>query len=565
MVPMPNPKSPTEPVPAAVVDSEPTLAPVVTQANADATFVTPSPFAGPLPTTPAESISPSPFAPHPVVTGETHFTPAPAQEDPPPATWRQVPETPVAYKPPTPQSGEGAPFVAATAPLVSVGAPAPGAEPAQVVFASSFPVDNLQRQEVTERTLVEELAPNPEVTPAPTTMPEWSLPPITGLAGPTEITAVGLPPPSPELATSGDNTQIAPLPEGAGAPLAPIEVTAPDVAMAAAVSLSEAPTPVETIEDALPIEPAESLEEALPLEEAEAMPAPAAPTTAAELDASMPPPAEASALSVPRGVTMDLSEDELPKSSKRPLLFAATALVVVAAGVGGAAWYLGYLPFGSRAGTEPTAAVAAADPVAVPTPTVVPTPTEEKPAEAATATTESPGDPPAAGADAKPEAATALPGTEKTEAAVTPTEASTEEPTAIEEPKGKKDRKKTSKKTSKATVTSKSSKTSKSAKAPPEPAAKAGAADAAEEHYKKANDLIKDKKIPSAIDELGKALAANPKHAKSYRLLGMAQTLQGKEKSAVEAFEKFLKLDPGHKDAPKIKAIIDDYRKRNPK
>jgi hypothetical protein len=45
----------------------------------------------------------------------------------------------------------------------------------------------------------------------------------------------------------------------------------------------------------------------------------------------------------------------------------------------------------------------------------------------------------------------------------------------------------------------------------------------------------------------------------------MAYTMVGREKSAIEAFEKFLRYDPGHKDASKVKTIVDDFYKRNPK
>ena len=66
-------------------------------------------------------------------------------------------------------------------------------------------------------------------------------------------------------------------------------------------------------------------------------------------------------------------------------------------------------------------------------------------------------------------------------------------------------------------------------------------------------------------EELKKAIAKDSKYAKTYRLLGVAYNLLGKEKNAVEVFERFVKLDPGHKEIPKIKSFIADYYKRNPK
>ena len=78
-----------------------------------------------------------------------------------------------------------------------------------------------------------------------------------------------------------------------------------------------------------------------------------------------------------------------------------------------------------------------------------------------------------------------------------------------------------------------------------------------------ASGYLREKKVQLAIDELKRGLAKNPRDAKSYRLLGMAYSLLGAEKSAVEAFERFVQLDPGHKDAPKVKAIIADYYRKH--
>jgi hypothetical protein len=85
------------------------------------------------------------------------------------------------------------------------------------------------------------------------------------------------------------------------------------------------------------------------------------------------------------------------------------------------------------------------------------------------------------------------------------------------------------------------------------------------DHYEIASGYLREKKVQLAVEELKRGLARNPRDAKSYRLLGMAYSLLGSEKSAVEAFERFVQLDPGHKDATKIRAIIADYYKRHPK
>jgi cytochrome c-type biogenesis protein CcmH/NrfG len=75
---------------------------------------------------------------------------------------------------------------------------------------------------------------------------------------------------------------------------------------------------------------------------------------------------------------------------------------------------------------------------------------------------------------------------------------------------------------------------------------------------------VKQKKPTKAIEELKKAIKANPRHAKAYRLLGMAYKMTGQEKKAIQAWERFVKLDPGHSDAAKVRAIIADFYKRNP-
>jgi outer membrane biosynthesis protein TonB len=99
----------------------------------------------------------------------------------------------------------------------------------------------------------------------------------------------------------------------------------------------------------------------------------------------------------------------------------------------------------------------------------------------------------------------------------------------------------------------------------PSPAKKPAAGGGADEHYAAAVGYVKQKKPTKAIDELKKAIKANSRHAKSYRLLGMAFKMIGQEKKAIQAWERFVKLDPGHADSAKLRAIIADYYKRNPR
>jgi hypothetical protein len=83
--------------------------------------------------------------------------------------------------------------------------------------------------------------------------------------------------------------------------------------------------------------------------------------------------------------------------------------------------------------------------------------------------------------------------------------------------------------------------------------------------YEIASEYLRQKKVQLAIDELKKAVARNPRDARSYRLMGMAYSLLGADRSSVEAFERFVQLDPTHKDVPKVKAIIADFYKRHPR
>ncbi|MBN1961969.1 MAG: tetratricopeptide repeat protein [Deltaproteobacteria bacterium] len=85
----------------------------------------------------------------------------------------------------------------------------------------------------------------------------------------------------------------------------------------------------------------------------------------------------------------------------------------------------------------------------------------------------------------------------------------------------------------------------------------------ADQHYTLARKYLFKQQTEAAIKELKKAIAAAPDEARSYWLLGMAYNISGDEKKAVAAFERFVKLDPGHKDAPKARATISEYRKNH--
>jgi len=152
----------------------------------------------------------------------------------------------------------------------------------------------------------------------------------------------------------------------------------------------------------------------------------------------------------------------------------------------------------------------------------------------------------------------------------TPAPVTHEEPSAIageepgEEPGGKLSGKKKGTKAAKATKAPKT----KMAKAAPvgkagEPAANSAAQ--AEDAYKAGNALIKENKVQQAIDEYKRALTFNPKHGLTYRSLGVAYMKLGREKDAIASYEKFVQYEPGHKDAEKVRGIVTDYYKRNPR
>jgi predicted Zn-dependent protease len=100
---------------------------------------------------------------------------------------------------------------------------------------------------------------------------------------------------------------------------------------------------------------------------------------------------------------------------------------------------------------------------------------------------------------------------------------------------------------------------------PPPPPRRPTTPAGADLHYKQGNLYLKEKKVALAIEEFKKCLSVNPHHGLAYRSLGVAYMLLGRERSAIQAYEKFVEASPGHRDAPKVKQIIADYYSRNPK
>ncbi len=103
--------------------------------------------------------------------------------------------------------------------------------------------------------------------------------------------------------------------------------------------------------------------------------------------------------------------------------------------------------------------------------------------------------------------------------------------------------------------------------APPPPPGppQAATASPADLHYQQGNLYLKEKKVALAIEEFKKCLVADSNYGVAYRSLGVAYMLLGREKSAIESYEKFVGVVPGHRDVPKVREIIADYYRRNPK
>ena len=71
---------------------------------------------------------------------------------------------------------------------------------------------------------------------------------------------------------------------------------------------------------------------------------------------------------------------------------------------------------------------------------------------------------------------------------------------------------------------------------------------------------LKERKAVLAIQALDKAIAVDPGYAKAYLSLGLAHAMLGRTSRAIQMFEKFLELAPGHKAAAKVRAMIHTHR-----
>jgi predicted Zn-dependent protease len=67
--------------------------------------------------------------------------------------------------------------------------------------------------------------------------------------------------------------------------------------------------------------------------------------------------------------------------------------------------------------------------------------------------------------------------------------------------------------------------------------------------------------LPQAVTHLTAAIQLNDKFADSYRELGLAYYKQRNNPKAIEAFERYLSLNGGAKDAPAIKRYLDELKR----
>jgi tetratricopeptide (TPR) repeat protein len=93
-------------------------------------------------------------------------------------------------------------------------------------------------------------------------------------------------------------------------------------------------------------------------------------------------------------------------------------------------------------------------------------------------------------------------------------------------------------------------------------AATPGAPSKAQACYTRANRLLNTKKVNVAVRELNKCLDLDANYGRVYRSLGVGYMLLGRERAAILAYEKFVDLEPQHKDVAKVREIIADYYRR---
>lgn len=79
-------------------------------------------------------------------------------------------------------------------------------------------------------------------------------------------------------------------------------------------------------------------------------------------------------------------------------------------------------------------------------------------------------------------------------------------------------------------------------------------------HYWLGKLALENGGTDQAITHLNTALAGEPKVAEAYRELGLAYYKKRDKAKAIDAFEQYLKVAPGAKDAERIKKSIDDLK-----
>ncbi|MBN1960156.1 MAG: hypothetical protein JW841_04360 [Deltaproteobacteria bacterium] len=81
-------------------------------------------------------------------------------------------------------------------------------------------------------------------------------------------------------------------------------------------------------------------------------------------------------------------------------------------------------------------------------------------------------------------------------------------------------------------------------------------------YYHEANAKLANHNPQAAIIALKRSIDIDPSYSLAYRSLGIAYMLIGEENSAINAYEKFIALAPGHRDAAKIHQLVTEYRRR---
>ena len=82
----------------------------------------------------------------------------------------------------------------------------------------------------------------------------------------------------------------------------------------------------------------------------------------------------------------------------------------------------------------------------------------------------------------------------------------------------------------------------------------------ADEYFQEGLTQMRAKNPSAAADALRKCVAANPRYAQAYGVMGQAYVMLGKEAAAVSAFEKFVSLAPNAPEAAKLREVIEAYR-----